>query len=83
MDTFQQQALHFEMPTHKFDPLQIPQDGEQYLQSVAYERNNCPIVVRKPLNKIAKKKNETEDESDSQSIWDQYNKVNFIFLKMN
>lgn len=81
MDTFQQQALHFDMPTHNFDPNQVPEDGEQYLQRVVYERSNCPLVVRKPLKNATKRKNDdeknktTNEPKNIKSIWDQFNQV--------
>lgn len=49
MESFQQQALGFQMPTADFDPNQTPEDGEQYLQRVVYERANCPAVVARPF----------------------------------
>lgn len=64
MDSFQQPAFCFSMPTDDFDPNQVPTDGEQYLQCVIYERIKCPAVVVKPLMR-------TEQKS-SPSVWDQY-----------
>lgn len=49
MESFQQRALGFEMPSSDFDPNRIPEDGEQYLQSVIYERAKCPAVVVKEI----------------------------------
>lgn len=64
MESFQQQALCFSMPTDDFDPNQVPTDGEQYLQSVIYERNKCPAVVVKPMIR--------NEQKTIQSVWDQY-----------
>lgn len=66
MDSFQQQALCFSMPAEDFDPNQVPADGEQYLQSVIYERNKCPAVVVKPLTQ------KLNEQKTVQSVWDQY-----------
>lgn len=79
MESFQQPAFSFNLPTEDFDPNQVPTDGEQYLQSVIYERSNCPAVVMKPLKK-KKKKNVAKDQKSNeskmgQSIWDQYAEV--------
>lgn len=49
MESFQQQALDFNKLSREFDPEYVPQDGNQYLQKVAYERINCPAIVVKPL----------------------------------
>lgn len=64
MESFQQQALCFTMPTDDFDPSQAPADGEQYLQSVIYERNKCPAVVVKPFMRT--------EEQTTKLIWDKY-----------
>lgn len=53
MDTLQHKVLDFEPPADDFDPNFIPEDGIQYLQQVAYERNKCPVIVVKPLNPSA------------------------------
>lgn len=79
MESFQQQALFFSMPTDDFDPNRVPEDGEQYLQSVVYERNKCPAVVKKTLKKktTAKATQATETKT-SRFIWEQYNKVSLL-----
>ena len=46
--SFQQQALDVRQPDENFDPSVEPQDGEEYLMKVIYERNKCPAVVVKP-----------------------------------
>lgn len=51
MDSFQQPAFSITLPTDDFDPNFVPTDGEQYLQSVVYERNQCPAVVVKPFKR--------------------------------
>lgn len=51
MESFQRQALEFSKLTGEFDPSYVPQDGNQYLQKVAFEREKCPAIVVKPLKK--------------------------------
>lgn len=76
MESFQQQAFCFSMPTEDFDPKQIPQDGEQYLQSVIYERNNCPAVVKKAFKKKkTEKATQASGSKKSPLIWERYDKV--------
>lgn len=78
MDSFQQQAFSFKMPTHEFNPNQKPMDGEEYLQSVAYERSKCPAIVVKPLNVNA---SQMESQSRvSSTVWDQYTEVSHRFV---
>lgn len=48
LDTFQQQALEVRQPDQDFDPESIPQNGEEFLMKVIYERNHCPAVLVKP-----------------------------------
>ncbi|XP_055385965.1 protein Gemin2 isoform X2 [Condylostylus longicornis] len=52
-DSLQQKALDVPEIDDSFDPNFEPQDGEEYLMKVVYERRTCPAVVVKPL------KNET------------------------
>lgn len=81
MESFQQQALCFSMPAEDFDPNRIPQDGEQYLQSVVYERNKCPAVVKKTLKKkFTAKHTQATDTKNNRLIWEQYNKVSFFLF---
>lgn len=73
MESFQQPAFCLTLSPEDFDPTQVPTDGEQYLQSVIYERNNCPAVVVKSV----KRKNVSRGQKSSEpkfgrSIWDQY-----------
>lgn len=49
VESFQQQALEVRQPDSDFDPDFIPQNGEEYLTKVIYERNKCPAVLVKPL----------------------------------
>lgn len=49
MDSLQYKVLEFDMPDDDFDPNFVPENGIQYLQQVAFERNRCPAVVVKPL----------------------------------
>lgn len=73
MDSFQQPAFCFSLPTEDFDPNHEPTDGEQYLQSVIYERKKCPAIVVRPLKKGAQEEKTKTDESQvSPSIWVQY-----------
>lgn len=51
MESFQQPAFEFSKLTNAFDPSCIPEDGNQYLQKVAFERGKCPAIVVKPLKK--------------------------------
>ncbi|XP_031622587.1 protein Gemin2 [Contarinia nasturtii] len=76
MDSFQQPAFCFNMPTDEYDPNQVPVDGEQYLQSVIYERKKCPAVVVRPVRKIVEPDcNTTMDSKAGRSVWDQYAEV--------
>lgn len=83
METFQQPAFTCSTPTKDYDPKQVPIDGEQYLQSVIYERKNCPAVVVRPIQKIntteSKEAPSIETKMGS-SVWEQFasqNEVNF------
>lgn len=49
MDSLQYKVLEFDLPADDFDPNFVPENGVQYLQQVAFERNRCPAVVVKPL----------------------------------
>lgn len=49
MESLQYKVLEFDMPAEDFDPNFTPENGIQYLQQVAYERDRCPAVVVKPL----------------------------------
>ncbi|XP_036326107.1 protein Gemin2-like [Rhagoletis pomonella] len=51
MDTFQQQALEIREPGPDFDPSAPPQDGEEYLMHMLYERRKCPAVIAKEPKK--------------------------------
>lgn len=51
MDGFPKLALVVPELDTNFDPNFIPENGEQYLQQVIYERKNCPTVVVRPLKK--------------------------------
>lgn len=51
MDGFTKLALAVPELEENFDPNFIPENGEQYLQQVIYERKNCPTVVVRPLKK--------------------------------
>lgn len=82
MDSFQQQALCFSLPTGDFDPNQVPTDGEEYLQSVIYERNKCPAVVVRPLKRNVESNTKPNESKTSRSVWDQYAEVGF-FLKLS
>lgn len=64
------------MPSDGFDPNHEPMDGEQYLQSVVYERTKCPAVVVKPFTRNPPDTNANEQKT-SQSVWDQLNEVSF------
>lgn len=75
MDSFQQQALDFNMPTD-FDPNSVPTDGEQYLQKVFYERAKCPAVVVRPLSSVKPTSHQPA------TIWTQYTSVIIIGVKM-
>lgn len=79
MESFQQPAFCLGHLIDDFDPNQVPADGEQYLQSVIYERSNCPAVVVKPLKKKKKKnsgKNHNSEESTpNRSFWEKYAEV--------
>lgn len=77
MESFQQPAFCFNMPARDFDPNQIPSDGEQYLQSVIFERNKCPAVVVKPF-KINHTKTKTDEQQSKQLLWEKYALVNII-----
>ncbi|XP_017769586.1 PREDICTED: gem-associated protein 2 [Nicrophorus vespilloides] len=47
-------ALHVDLPAD-FDPNKIPQNGEEYLQSVMFETKMCQKVVMVPLDERKKK----------------------------
>lgn len=50
-ETFQQQALEITPPGINFDPFKQPENGEEYLMHMLYERKRCPaVVVRRPKN---------------------------------
>uniref|UniRef100_A0A1A9UP86 Gem-associated protein 2 n=1 Tax=Glossina austeni TaxID=7395 RepID=A0A1A9UP86_GLOAU len=53
-ETFQQQALEIREPGDNFDPNVEPQNGEEYLMHMLYERKRCPAVVAKRPTKIMK-----------------------------
>lgn len=72
MDSFQQQALEFNMPNSDFDPNSVPTDGEQYLQKVFYERAKCPAVVVKPLTSVKPTSHAVKPVA---TIWTQYTSV--------
>lgn len=74
MDSRQQPAFCFSMPDDDFDPNHEPIDGEQYLQSVIYERNKCPAVVVKPLETIAMG-TPIKERNTVRFVWDQYTEV--------
>lgn len=76
MESFQQQALEFNMPTD-FDPNSVPTDGEQYLQKVFYERAKCPAVVVRPLSSVKP----TSQTMKPATIWTQYTCVIIIVSK--
>lgn len=71
MESFQQQALGFNMPNLDFDPNSVPTDGEQYLQKVFYERSKCPAVVVKPITSVKA----TSQATKPATIWTQYSSV--------
>lgn len=73
MESFQQQALGFNMPNSDFDPNSEPTDGEEYLQKVFYERAKCPAVVVKPLESVKP----TTQSTNSATIWTQYTNVRY------
>lgn len=50
-ETFQQQALEVREPGENFDPSAPPQNGEEFLMHMVYERKRCPAVVMKPPKK--------------------------------
>lgn len=83
MESFQQPAFCFTLSMNDFDPNHEPIDGEQYLQSVIYERSNCPAVVVKPIKKNKNKRknaaaqvSQSDNESKTvRSVWDQYAEV--------
>lgn len=52
LETFQQQALEIKNPGEDFDPSKLPQNGEEYLMHMLYERKRCPAVVVKRNNKM-------------------------------
>lgn len=77
MDSFQQPAFSCSFPTDDFDPDHVPTDGEQYLQSVIYERTKCPAVVVRPLKRDVVCETETKESKSSLSVWDQFAEVSF------
>ncbi|XP_055902730.1 protein Gemin2 [Eupeodes corollae] len=48
LESFQQQALQVRQPDEDFDPDSIPQNGEEFLMKVIYERKHCPAILVKP-----------------------------------
>ncbi|XP_061397528.1 protein Gemin2 [Musca vetustissima] len=52
LETFQQQALEIRQPGENFDPTAPPQNGEEFLMHMLYERKRCPAVVVKPPKKV-------------------------------
>lgn len=72
MDSFQQPAFSFSMPTDDFDPDCVPTDGEQYLQKVVFERNKCPAVVVKPFRSNVDEDTLANNRPTNKSVWDQY-----------
>ncbi|XP_073838044.1 gemin 2 isoform X2 [Musca autumnalis] len=53
LETFQQQALEIREPGENFDPTAPPQNGEEFLMHMLYERKHCPaVVVKKPPKKV-------------------------------
>lgn len=54
LETFQQQALEIRQPGDNFDPSAPPQNGEEFLMHMLYERKRCPAVVVKPPKKLVK-----------------------------
>lgn len=50
MDTIQKLALFVPPINENFDPNSVPLSGEEYLQRVIFERQNCPeiVSVKKP-----------------------------------
>lgn len=82
MDSFQQPAFSFAMPTDDFDPNCEPTDGEQYLQSVVYERNKCPAVVVKPFKRHIDADIKADEQTSSRSVWDNYAEVKSNSLRI-
>lgn len=75
MESFQQQALGFALPSYDFEPDTNPEDGEQYLQNVFYERSKCPAVVVKPFPVDRK-----PTVNEQSSIWNRIDEVNCLHL---
>lgn len=71
MESFQQQALGFNVPNSDFNPNSVPTNGEQYLQKVFYERAKCPAVVVKPLTSVES----VSTKLTHAIIWTQYSSV--------
>lgn len=87
MDSFQQPAFAFKMPTNDYNPNEQPTDGEEYLQKMAYERAKCPAVVVKPFKIKSTTRNDSQSNA-SLTVWDQYNEVRkiisiYLLLKPN
>lgn len=53
-EVFQRQALEIQEPGDNFDPKALPQNGEEYLMHMLYERKRCPAVVTKYPKTIGK-----------------------------
>ncbi|XP_062129452.1 protein Gemin2 [Drosophila sulfurigaster albostrigata] len=51
-ESFQLQALEIQEPDENFDPEKQPQNGEEYLMHMLYERKRCPAIVTKRSAKI-------------------------------
>lgn len=80
MESFQQQALDFDVPAGDFDPNSEPENGEQYLQRVFYERTNCPSIVVKPFPSITTTATTTQSTAEikSTNVWNRYANVTFL-----
>lgn len=56
MESFQQPAFDITESTDEFDPSDIPKDGIEYLRTVMFERERCPAIVVRPLEKAKEMK---------------------------
>lgn len=66
-ESFQQQALEIRKPGDDFDPKTVPQNGEEFLMHMFYERKLCPAVVVKPVPR-KKQTMEAANSTDEEPI---------------
>lgn len=63
IESFQLQALEITPIDDNFDPSKQPQNGEEYLRHMLYERKKCPaVVVKRPKNLEQYPKNDSSVE---------------------